>query len=243
MSAPPAGPCDDTNWFDASLCQAVCDAVHLLSGPADHGLGGPVPCRLLFGGRRVVGMLAHGCHHGEGEHDERDMPVPTVPGAGLVVIKAEFVLGHFKTILDGPALTLDLNQGGDIRAGWTPGREEGQFAISDVAADQKAARPPARIQTAIIGLRIEIGQFAIGPIVEARPLGVIACRQPLPMGGRQLPCDLLGGANPCGFLVPETEDMIAVDAKHIALASVSQCRFDLGLFRRHYRLPPRRRAR
>src|SRR5450759_3591387 len=35
-------------------------------------------------------------HHGEGEHDRRDMTVPAMPGAGLVVIEAEFVLAVSK---------------------------------------------------------------------------------------------------------------------------------------------------
>ena len=44
-------------------------------------------------------------HHGEGEHDERDMAVPAMPGARLVMIEAEFILGSLKTILDSPAMT------------------------------------------------------------------------------------------------------------------------------------------
>jgi hypothetical protein len=31
-------------------------------------------------------------HHGEGEHDERDVTMPAVPRAALVVVEAEFVL-------------------------------------------------------------------------------------------------------------------------------------------------------
>ena len=31
------------------------------------------------------------------------MAMPAMPGAGLVVIEAEFILGGLKTILDGPA--------------------------------------------------------------------------------------------------------------------------------------------
>jgi hypothetical protein len=55
VSASPARPCDDMNGLNASLCQAVCDAAHFLRGPADQGLGGLVPRRLVFGG---VGLLA-----------------------------------------------------------------------------------------------------------------------------------------------------------------------------------------
>jgi len=50
-------------------------------------------------------VLTDDGHHGEGEHDQRDMPVPAVPGAGLVVIETELVLGGFEAVLDSPAMT------------------------------------------------------------------------------------------------------------------------------------------
>ena len=31
--------------------------------------------------RHGIGLVADGGHHGEGKHDERDVPVPAVPGA------------------------------------------------------------------------------------------------------------------------------------------------------------------
>ena len=49
-------------------------------------------------------------HHGEGQHDERDVAVPTMPGTGLVVIEAEFVLGGFEAVLDRPAMAFDFRQ-------------------------------------------------------------------------------------------------------------------------------------
>ena len=49
--------------------------------------------------------MTDGGHHGEGEHDQRDMPMPAMPGAGLVVIEAELVLGGLEAVLDGPAMT------------------------------------------------------------------------------------------------------------------------------------------
>ena len=51
-----------------------------------------------------IGPMADDSHHGEGEHDEGDVAVPAMPGAGLVMIKAEFILGSLKTILDSPAM-------------------------------------------------------------------------------------------------------------------------------------------
>ena len=53
--------------------------------------------------------------HGEGEHDKRDVTMPTVPGAGFVMIKSEFVLRCLEAILDRPAMAFDLDQGLDTR--------------------------------------------------------------------------------------------------------------------------------
>lgn len=43
-------------------------------------------------------------HHGEGQHDQRDMTVPALPGSGLVVVEAQFVLGRLEVVLDDPAI-------------------------------------------------------------------------------------------------------------------------------------------
>ena len=83
-----------------------------------------------------------GCgHHSEGEHDERDVAMPSMPGAGLVMIEAQFILGRLETILDRPAMSLDCDQGFEARSKRTPGAEKRQVTISDVAADQQAPRP------------------------------------------------------------------------------------------------------
>ena len=63
-----------------------------------------------FWGRHDVGVVADRRHHGESEHDERDMAVPAVPGPGFVMVESEFVFGGLESILDGPAMTLDLDQ-------------------------------------------------------------------------------------------------------------------------------------
>jgi hypothetical protein len=43
--------------------------------------------------------MADRSHHGEGERDQRNMAVPTVPGPGLVVVEAELVLGGLEAVL------------------------------------------------------------------------------------------------------------------------------------------------
>src|SRR5918911_1709620 len=105
---------------------------------SEHGLTSPRP---RFWGRHLVRTVAHGRHHGKGQHHQRDMPVPTMPGAGLVVSKPELGLGRLERVLDGPAPPLDAYQRRDPGPGRAPGREEGKLAITEVAADQEAARP------------------------------------------------------------------------------------------------------
>jgi hypothetical protein len=85
--------------------------------------------------------MAHGGHHGEGEHDERDMPVPAMPGAGLVVSETQLRLGGLEGVLDGPAPPLNGDQDLDPGPGRAPGGEEGKLPIREAAPDQEPARP------------------------------------------------------------------------------------------------------
>src|ERR1019366_203672 len=91
----------------------------LTSGSRD---GQPFYPALLFFGRRAVRPMPDCCHHGEGEHDKRDMAMPAMPGAGLVMVEPQFVLGRLETILDRPAMTLDHDQGFDASSNRTPGQ-------------------------------------------------------------------------------------------------------------------------
>ena len=91
--------------------------------------------RLGFFGSRFVGLMLNGRHHGKGEHDERDMTMPAMPGSGFVVIEPELVLGCFEAVFDRPATALDGDQRFDRRPCRTPGGEVGKIAISDVTPD------------------------------------------------------------------------------------------------------------
>ena len=102
--------------------------------------------------------------HGEGQHDQGDMAMPAVPGAGLVVVEAELVLGGLETVLNGPAMAFDLDQGVDAGPGRSPGGEEGQVAIGNVAADQQAAGPEARCGLGVFA-GVQIGQLVVGPVM------------------------------------------------------------------------------
>ena len=121
--------------------------------------------------------MPDGRHHGEGQHDERDVAMPAMPGARFVVVEPQLVLRGCKAVLDGPAAALDLDQRLDAGARRAPGREEGQILIGDVAADQQAARPLACVCVRdIVFVGIEISQLAIDPVVLARTLRPVARR-------------------------------------------------------------------
>ena len=91
--------------------------------------------------------------------------MPAVPGTGLVVIETEFVFGRLEAVLNGPALSFHSDQHRDRRAGGAPSSEEGQVAISDIAADQKTPGPQAGQALVVFG-GFEIGQFQIGPLEQ-----------------------------------------------------------------------------
>ena len=54
--------------------------------------------------------MSDGGGHGEGQHDQSDVAMPAVPGAGLVVVEAELVLGGLEAVLDGPAVAFDQRE-------------------------------------------------------------------------------------------------------------------------------------
>ena len=128
-----------------------------------------------FFGRRDIGTMPDDGHHGKGEHDQRDVTVPAMPRAGFVVIEAEFVLGGFETVLDGPTMAFDRYQLFHGRVLGTPCGEESEITVGNVPADQQTPRPPSG-EGAVVFDGIEIGQFEIGPIMQARAFGSIARR-------------------------------------------------------------------
>jgi len=69
----------------------------------------------FWGRRGFVGVNADRRHHGEGEHDQRHVTTPAMPGARLVVIEAEFVLRRFETVFDRPMVSFDFRQSFDGR--------------------------------------------------------------------------------------------------------------------------------
>jgi hypothetical protein len=88
-------------------------------------------------------------HHYEGEHDKRDMAMPAMPQAGLVMIEAEFVLGCLQAIFDFPTVTFDGYERLNACSARAPGREECEVAIADIAPDQQATRPKPGLRLAV----------------------------------------------------------------------------------------------
>jgi len=91
------------------------------------------------------------------------------------MIKAKLVFCRLETVFNSPAAALHADQFLDRGSKWSPGGEESQVLIRDGAADQKAPRPKPRAAFLILA-GIDIGQFHISPVVEARPLGAVARR-------------------------------------------------------------------
>jgi len=109
-------------------------------------------CGALFWGRRgFVGVNADRRHHGEGEHDQRHVTTPAMPGARLVVIEAEFVLRRFETVFDRPTMSFDFRQSFDGRSARSPCLDAGGSRRRLLFATRRARhrgvtqtkRPPA----------------------------------------------------------------------------------------------------
>jgi hypothetical protein len=148
-----------------------------------------------FWGRHGVRVVSDRRHHGEGQHDQRDVTMPSVPGAGFVVVKPQLVLGGFEAVLDRPAVSFDCHQGCHTGAGRTPGGEEGEVVLGDVATDQPTAGPQAGALVIVVG-GVEIGQFAIGPIVPPRAFAAVARRPARPRRSLEIARDRLWSRQP-----------------------------------------------
>src|SRR5437899_10508474 len=89
----------------------------------------------FFRRSRTSAMAERG-RHGEGEHHQRHMPVPAMPGSALVVIEPELVFRGLQAVLDRPSMAFDRDQRFNGCSGWAPGGEEGEVIIGDATTDQ-----------------------------------------------------------------------------------------------------------
>src|SRR3984957_1926679 len=112
-----------TSWIDQRINDGVSVLLWLQFGVA-------------FFWRRWIGAMADHRHHGEGEHHQRDVAMPPMPGSALVVIESELVFRGLKTVLNRPPMAFDCHQRFDGCCGWTPGGKEGEVPIGDMTSDQ-----------------------------------------------------------------------------------------------------------
>ena len=135
--------------------------------------------------------MADSGHHGEGEHHQRNVAIPPVPGSALVVVEPELVFRGLKTVLDRPPMAFDRHQRFDGCCRWTPSGEEGEITIGDMTTDQQTACPKTLICAAKF-FDLEIGQFEIAPIMQPRSFGSGPRRQAFPVGRAPRPGDVRG---------------------------------------------------
>src|SRR3954454_10044571 len=93
---------------DALLRQSHGHAPDLLDRPADQSTGRRALVFVFGGGSwfawwRTAAIM-------EGQHHQRDMPVPAVPGPGLVVRKSQLRLGGLERVLKLPAPPLNAHK-------------------------------------------------------------------------------------------------------------------------------------
>ncbi len=117
------------------------------------------------------------------------------------MIKAQLVFCRLEAVLDGPAAALHTDQFLDRGSCRSPGGEEGQVLIRDRAPDQQAARPkPGAAGVVFAG--VDIGQFHISPVIEARPLGALATDRRFQSEGAK-PCATLSAVPAMGSALPQ----------------------------------------
>ena len=188
---------------------------------------GFVAAAASFFWRGGVGLTADSGCDGAGEHDERDVPMPAMPGSAFVVVEAKLVLGGLEPFLDAPAGAFNPDPCLDGCPSGAPGGEAGEFTIGKVAPDQQAAGPGAWKRSTVFG-GVKISQRAVCPIVQPLTLRAVTCGQALPgLGGKSssnvlcLPCDEY-------LRMPGAEPMVGVDAQHVALAGTTQRHLELS---------------
>ena len=140
------------------------------------------------------------------------MAMPAMPGAGFIMVEAEFVLGCLEAFLDPPACSFHADQSVDRRAVRAPGGEIGAFTIGDTAPDQQTARPQAR-RGGVELFSVKIGQRAIGPVIEPLSLGAEARGQTLPCVCGQVLGDILCFTRNERRCVPGTKPVIGMHSQ------------------------------
>src|ERR1022692_4892607 len=127
--------------------------------------------------RWLAARLAVMGGHGEervGEHRQRDVPVPGIPFADLIVVQAGLVLSLGEAVLDRPPRAGQGDQLGQRCAGRGVTEEERQLALALVVHRQGTAGHQVTLRA---------GGGDQRPVIQPRPLGAVPARQHLPPPG------------------------------------------------------------
>jgi hypothetical protein len=173
--------------------------------------------RHFFWRRCDIGAMPDDGHHCEGEHDQRDMTVPAMPGARLVVIEAEFVFGGFETVLDGPAMAFDRYQ---FFMGVFLGHHVEKKARSPLAMFRRISRPRVHFPVRVLLYSLASKQ--------ACAFGSIACRQASPCAFGKILRNLRGAPANHLLLTPGMEQMIGGNTQDITLARFAERGFEFS---------------
>src|SRR5258707_15328590 len=135
-----------------------------------------------------VQVLAHDREQGLGEERQRDVALPAGPAAYLVLVQPHLALGRLKGHLDRPAPPRYLYQRRQLGAH----RSEDHVRLQVLGIAQAAPHQTP----ALIALLQRRDQRQAVPGIPAGGFLPVACREPRPAGGPDLPPLLAEGADP-----------------------------------------------
>src|SRR5437588_1911682 len=159
-----------------------------------------------------AGLRSHSGQVGPGEQGQRDMPVPGIVAADLILVQPDFLLADLNTALDAPARASHLDQRFHRGIGPPEGNVVGEpLGFGDASANQKPVSPPP--------LR-ESHQANQRPIVNPGALGPLATGEPLPGfrwqgGGHAIRTNLTGSAA-LAYVLPYVLPYVLADPDRLA---------------------------
>src|SRR5215216_439869 len=117
------------------------------------------------------GVLTHNGQISMGQHGQRDVTMPSRPGADLVLIEPNLALGGLEAGLNRPARARDLDKGGELCALRRERQIEAQLIrLLERAPDQERFLPALT----------SAPERNMSPVIQARALGSVAGAQPGP---------------------------------------------------------------
>src|SRR5215203_4566219 len=147
------------------------------------------------------GVLTHNGQIGVGQHGQRDVTMPSRPGADLVLVEPNLALGGLEAGLNRPARARDLDKGGELCALRRERQIKGQLIrLLERAPDQERFLPALT----------SAAKRNMSPVVQARTLGTVAGAQPRPATLGDFLGPVLDGT--------QAKALRRGDAQHVALA-------------------------